>query len=110
MLIPSIRSDQEFVSSCLDPSRREAVLARERRNHSLGILAFAIAAVGWGIGQWPALSGAGERSAGDDFMILFIAMLSGWVMLAARSNIRLLLGIQALEQRRAGGVAPDARA
>lgn len=107
MLIPSTRSDQEFVASCLDPSRREAALARERRNHSLGVVAFAIAVAGWLIGQWPVFSGAGERSAGDDFMILFIAMLSGWVTLAARSNIRLLLGIQGLEQRRA---EPDARA
>jgi len=101
MLIPPIGSDLAFVASCLDPSRREAVLKRERRSLGLGALAFTIALAAWSFAQWPALAGSAERSSGDDFMLLIIASMCGWVALAARSNIRLLLAIEALEQRRA---------
>jgi len=109
MLNASIRSDREFVAKCLDPAQRDAALRRERRNHGLGLLALALAVVAWLIGKWPALSGAGERSTLDDFMLLFLAIISGWAMLAARSNIRLLLGIQGLEQRYAAGAGSGAR-
>jgi len=96
-----VRSDEDFVSRCMDPSKREGALRRQSRNLLLCVLAALLAVVFWFAEQRSYLAGAGERSAGADFVFLCLMVITIAVSLFWRSNIRLLLGLRALEEKAA---------
>jgi hypothetical protein len=93
------RIDEKFVSECFDPSKREKALRREKRNQWLCLIAAALAAAAWVIHQRHWLAGTGPSSAFADFVFLCIVIGTTGLSLFTRSNIRLLLGLRALEER-----------
>jgi hypothetical protein len=99
MLKFSQRSDEIFVRDALDASKRAEVLRRERRNQSIAIVAVLLAIAIWFIAQRHWLAGDGDRSPSADFLFFCLVIMANGGSLHARSNVRLLMGLHALEER-----------
>jgi hypothetical protein len=99
MLKFSQRSDEKFIRDALDASKRADVLRREQRIQSLAVVAVLLAIAIWFIAQRHYLAGAGDRSATADFVFFSLVILANGGSLHARSNVRLLTGLQALEEK-----------
>ena len=95
------RSDARFVRECLDEGRRVKILRRQNRNHLLCALSGLLGGCAWLMMQWDWFSGAGAQSPIADFTFLVIIIATTAGSLHARMNVRLLLGLQALEGKMA---------
>jgi len=93
------RSDERFIRDALDAARRAEVLRREKRNQSLSVVAGAVAVAVWIAAQWQYLNGSGEMSPNGNFLFFCLALATSIGSLHARSNVRLLRALQALEEK-----------
>ena len=92
-------SDETFIRDALDATKRAEVLRREKRRQSLSIVAGLVAIAVWVTAQWHYLTGSGAMSPNGNFVFLCLALMTSVGSLHARSNIRLLRGLQALEEK-----------
>lgn len=93
------RSDDTFIRDALDATKRAEVFRREKRNQSLSIVAGFVAVAVWVMAQWQYLTGSGEMSPNGNFVFFCLALMTSFGSLHARSNLRLLAGLQALEEK-----------
>jgi hypothetical protein len=93
------RSDERFIREALDASKRAKVLRREKRNQSLSSVAGLLAIAVWFVAQWDYLTGSADMSTSGNFLFLCLALMTTVGSLQARANVRLLRGLQALEEK-----------
>jgi hypothetical protein len=93
------QSDETFIRDALDASKRAEALRREKRNQSLSVVAGLLAIAVWVVSQWAYLTGSGDMSPNGNFLFLCLALMTSVGSLHARSNVRLLRGLQALEEK-----------
>jgi hypothetical protein len=93
------RADETFVAKCLDPAQREDALRRERKNLRTLLWTGPVVLAIWLVGQWPYLTGAGPRYEGADLIFLCFAIVLVSLTMFTHSNIRLLRGLQILEEK-----------
>ena len=93
------RSDETFIRDALDASKRAEALRREKRNQSLSTIAGLLAIAVWIVAQWEYLTGSGDMSTNGNFLFLCLALMTAVGSLHARSNVRLLRGLKALEEK-----------
>jgi hypothetical protein len=94
------QSDETFIRDALDASKRAEALRREKRNQSLSTIAGLLAIAVWIVAQWEYLTGSGgDMSTNGNFLFLCLALMTAVGSLHARSNVRLLRGLQALEEK-----------
>jgi hypothetical protein len=93
------RSDETFIRDALDASKRAKALRREKRNQSLSVVSGLLAIAVWIVAQWQYLTGSGDMSTNGNFLFFCLAIITSVGSLHARSNVRLLRGLQALEEK-----------
>ena len=99
MLQRLTRADETFVANCLDPAKRDVTLQRELKNvRMLAFTGLVILGI-WFVGQWPYLTGAGARSESIDLIFLCMLITFASLTMFTHSNIRLLRGLQILEEK-----------
>lgn len=92
-------ADETFVAKCLDPDRRDAALRRELKNLRILVATGPVILGVWVLGQWPYWTGASTISGRNNFLFLCFSMVGISLTMFTHSNIRLLRGLQILEEK-----------
>jgi hypothetical protein len=99
MLHRLTQADETFVAKCTDPMQRDSALRRELANLRVLLFTGLVVLAIWFVGQWPYLTGTGARSGSTDLIFLCMLITGFSLTMFTHSNIRLLRGLQVLEEK-----------
>jgi hypothetical protein len=92
-------ADERFAAKCLDPAQRDATLRRELKNLRVLLLTTPVLLGILFIGKWDYLTGASPNPGSTDFLFLCMMIVWASLLMFTHSNIRLLRGLQILEEK-----------